>query len=291
MTRTRDLVVALALVVATLCVFWPVCDNDFFLLDDDDYVVENRHVRAGLTARGLWWALTTFHSANWHPLTWISLQLDQELFGPHPAGFHRTNLIFHAANALLLFLFWRRQTGALWPSAVVAGLFALHPLHVESVAWVAERKDVLSTLFWMLTLLTYGWYVRRPGWGRFLVVLVFALGLMAKPMLVTLPFVLVLLDVWPFGRWRPGSDGGAVPLRRLVGEKVPLLILVAGSCVLTVLAQHRGQMVTSLEELPFSESPRQCAGGVRRLHPQDGLASGPGCLLPASRATPCRPGK
>src|SRR5262249_30825147 len=156
----------------------------FFNLDDYEYVLHNPHVRTGPTSRNLAWAFTTFHCGNWHPLTWLSLQLDYALYGTVPCGYHWTNVVLHTANGLFLFLVMRYLTGAVWRSAWVAGLFAVHPLHVESVAWVAERKDVLSTLFWMLTLLAYGWYVRRPNLGRYLlVVLALALGLTAKSML------------------------------------------------------------------------------------------------------------
>src|SRR5208282_1193673 len=171
------------------------------------YVSENADVSGGLTWHGVWWAFTTGAAANWHPLTWLSHMLDVQLYGAAPGPHHLTNLLFHIANTLLLFGLLHRMTGALGRSAFVAGLFALHPLHVESVAWVAERKDVLSTLFWMLTLWAYVEYVRRPGLRRYgAVLLFFALGLMAKPMLVTLPFVLLLLDYWPLGRVGTGGN-------------------------------------------------------------------------------------
>ncbi len=165
------------------------------------YVTDNRHVQDGLTVEGILWAFTTGHAGYWHPLTWISHMVDVQLFGLQPGWHHLTNLLFHLASTLLLFLVLHRMTKALWQSAFVAALFALHPLHVESVAWVAERKDVLSTFFWMLTMGMYVSYVARPGLTRYLTLLLcFALGLMAKPMLVTLPFVLLLLDYWPLQR-------------------------------------------------------------------------------------------
>src|SRR5262245_13417343 len=194
-------IVSLLLVLLTLAAFWGVWQNDFVAFDDEEYVTKNPEVQAGLTWHGLWWALTTFHAANWHPLTWLSLQLDAQLFGLDPAGYHLTNLLWHAGSAVLLFLALARLTGATARSAVVAAFFAVHPLRVESVAWVAERKDVLCGFFGMLTLLAYAWYVERPGKTRYLLTLLaFALGLLAKPMLVTLPCVLILLDFWPLGR-------------------------------------------------------------------------------------------
>src|SRR5207253_156875 len=193
--------VAVLLAVATLAVYAQVAGHDFVSYDDPDYVSGNPSVRAGLTRAGLSWALTTGHAGNWHPLTWLSHMLDCQLFGLRPGAHHLTNVLLHTANTLLLFVLLRGMSGALWPSAAVASFFALHPLHVESVAWVSERKDVLSTLFWMLTLLAYWRYTRQPSLRRYLSVLVLlALGLMAKPMLVTLPLVMLLLDVWPLGR-------------------------------------------------------------------------------------------
>ena len=193
--------VAVLLAVATLAVYAQVAGHGFVSYDDPDYVSGNPYVRAGLTRAGLSWALTTGHAGNWHPLTWLSHMVDCQLFGLRPGAHHLTNVLLHTANTLLLFVLLRGMSGALWPSAAVASFFALHPLHVESVAWVAERKDVLSTLFWMLTLLAYWRYTRQPSLRRYLPILVLlALGLMAKPMLVTLPLVMLLLDVWPLGR-------------------------------------------------------------------------------------------
>lgn len=226
-------------------------DFEFFYLDDDEYVTKNPQVQAGLTADSIRWAFTTFHSHNWHPVTWLSLQLDYTLFGVQPSGYRLTNILLHAANAVLLFLWLQYvvrdsrppapDTGAaaadagpfLWRSALVAALFLLHPQRVESVAWIAERKDVLSTLFWMLSLWAYAWYVRKPSSGRYALLLVtFALGLMAKQMLVTLPCVLLLLDCWPLSAIRQPR------WERLVVEKLPLFALAAGACVLTFLAQE-----------------------------------------------------
>jgi protein O-mannosyl-transferase len=253
--------VGVAVALVTVAVYSPCFSYPFVDFDDGAYGGRNPHVAAGLTAEGVRWAFTTFENCNWHPLTWLSLQLDATLFGGQNAGaFHRTNVLLHAANALLLFLVLGRMTGAVWRSAFVAALFALHPLHVESVAWVSERKDTLSTLFWMLALAAYLAYVRRPGVGRYLLVAVaLVLGLLAKPMLVTLPCVLLLLDWWPLRRWRPGPVAAAsavslppaAPWGRLLLEKVPLFGLVLASCVLTFLAQSRGDAVRSFESYPL----------------------------------------
>jgi len=199
--RNLKILIVLFLILATLFTFEQVRHSEFLNFDDTLYVTNNPFVKAGLTARGVIWAFTTNHASNWHPLTWVSHMLDCEFYGLRPGGHHLTNLFFHIGTTLLLFLALKKVTGELWRSSFVAALFALHPLHVESVAWVAERKDVLSTFFWMLTLWTYLRYVDRPGFRRYLTVLAsFVLGLLSKPMLVTLPFVLLLLDYWPLGR-------------------------------------------------------------------------------------------
>ena len=194
--------VALFLLAAIAAVYWQARGGyDFISLDDSDYITNNPAVRQGFTISSITWAFTAFHSSNWHPLTWLSHMLDVELFGMNPIGHHFTNIALHSVNSIALFLLASRLTGALWRSAVVAALFALHPLHVESVAWIAERKDVLSTLFWMLTLHLYAGYIKKPGVARYTAALTaFALGLMAKPMLVTLPLVMLLLDYWPLDR-------------------------------------------------------------------------------------------
>lgn len=247
--------VVLFLVAATVVVFWQILGHEFINYDDSLYVTENKHVWAGPTRGGLVWAFTTFHHANWHPLTWLSHMLDCRLFGLDPMGHHLTSLLLHIANTLLLLVVLRRMTGSLWRSAFVAALFAIHPLHVESVAWVAERKDVLSTLFWMLTMWAYVRYTESPKLWRYLsVVLFFALGLMAKPMLVTLPFVLLLLDYWPLRRLASGTtevDERARPARRLIWEKTPLFALAAASGIVTYLAQQKGEAVSSLEAFPM----------------------------------------
>lgn len=203
MATHKPLIISGFLLVVTLLAFWQVTHSSFINFDDNLYITENSQVKAGLTQDGILWAFTTGHSFNWHPLTWISHMVDVDLFGLNPRGHHSVGLLFHIANTLLLFFVLHRMTNALWRSAFVAALFALHPLHVESVAWAAERKDVLSTFFWMLTMGSYGYYAERPSpWKYLLVLLFFSLGLMAKPMVVTLPFVLLLLDYWPLRRFK-----------------------------------------------------------------------------------------
>jgi tetratricopeptide (TPR) repeat protein len=246
MQRTRSAVlVAAALAAGSLALFAPTCRCAFVNYDDPDYVTENPSVQAGLTGAGITWAFTRTHAGYWHPLTWLSLQLDASLFGLESAwGFHLTNVVLHAASTVLLFLALRRMTGVLWRPALVAALFAVHPMHVESVAWVTERKDVLSGLFWMLALLAYARYVEEPTLGRSLLVLAaYALGLMAKPMLVTLPCVLLLLDYWPLRRpWT----------RQLLWEKLPLFALTVAACPLTLHTQHEGGAVPLLAEVPLA---------------------------------------
>lgn len=251
-----ELMACLFLILATLAVYWQVGNHEFINLDDNKYVTENRHIQAGLTLKGIKWALTATDITYWHPLTWLSLILDHDLYGLNPGGYHLTNLLLHIANTLLLFLTFKRMTGAHWRSAFVAALFALHPLNVESVAWVAERKNVLSTFFWMLTLWTYARYAERPSLNRYLLVLLpFALGLMAKPMLVTLPFVLILLDYWPLGRLQLNSLstiwGERAGVRGVLWEKVPLLALSAISIYLSSLSVQRLGVVVSTESVPM----------------------------------------
>jgi len=253
-------IIAVALVAGIGVVYEQTRHFDFVHLDDPAYVSDNPHVTAGLTADGIAWAFTTGHAANWHPVTWISHMVDVELWGLDAGRHHLTSVLLHMVNAVLLFLLIRRLTGALGPSAFVAAIFAVHPMHVESVAWIAERKDVLSACFWIVTIGAYAWYVERPAASRFIVVIVlFGLGLMAKPMVVTLPFVLLLLDWWPLGR-AIGAPVGAthsVPRRlswvALIREKIPLLVLAAVSSVVTVIAQQRGGAVSTLEQVPFAD--------------------------------------
>lgn len=238
--------VMLFLTLATIAVFGRVLTNGF-VFDDTPYVLTNDHVNTGLTAKNIAWSLTGVHGANWHPLTWLSHMTDVAIFGVRPAGHHAMNLIFHIANVLLLLIVLNRMTRSLWKSAFVAALFAIHPLHIESVAWIAERKDVLSTFFWMLAMLAYVHYVDKPVIGRYvLVVAAFALGLTAKPMLVTLPFVLLLLDYWPLNRVKIGKWQWS-----LVWEKVPLFALSAASSLITFFAQKQEGAVISTKTFPF----------------------------------------
>lgn len=258
---TPPRLIALGLALITLLLYLPTRQHEFIRLDDADYVAANPMVQAGLSWPSVAWAFTTYHANNWHPLTWLSHMLDWQLFGANAGAHHLVNALLHSLNAALWFWFWQRATKSLWPAAVIAALFAWHPLHVESVAWVAERKDVLSTLFFILTLLAYERYARarsgpmQPGIGTLvgnksggLVITFFALGLMAKPMLVTVPFVLLLLDHWPLERLPPLTNRRQ--LVALISEKIPLFILSAISCVLTYQAQ-RIDAVISLEQLPF----------------------------------------
>ena len=236
----------LSLVIAVLLVFWPVTDHGFINFDDPDYITENRHVRSGLSRDGVGWALTTFHAGNWHPVTWLSHMLDVAVFGLQPGGHHLVGLLLHLANTLLLFGVFSKMTGRPRHSAVVAALFAFHPLHVESVAWAAERKDVLCTFFWMLTLWSYAGYARQPAVRRYVpVFLFFTVGLMAKPMLVTLPFVLLLLDVWPLQRFPPKAAGIA-GAGRLAVEKIPLFLVAGISGAVTFMAQQQAGAVGPL---------------------------------------------
>ncbi len=245
----RQSVVCAAIAAVTVLAYAPTLWHGFIHFDDPGYVTENRHVLDGLTVDGMGWACTTLTEANWHPLTWLSLQLDASLWGQDPLGFHLTNVLLHAFAAALFFLVLARMTGSVPRSAVVALLFALHPLRVESVAWVSERKDVLSALFWVLTMVAYAWYVAGPSWRRMAVVAgVFAIGLTAKPLLITLPCALVLLDVWPLAR-----IGSRADLFRRIGEKWPLFVLVAGSAFATVYAQSHGGAVRNLTQRSVGE--------------------------------------
>jgi tetratricopeptide (TPR) repeat protein len=247
-----------ALAVSTFVVYGQVLTHEFINFDDDTYIWANPMVAAGLTWKGVAWAFTTFDSANWHPLTWLSHMVDSKLFGLHAGGHLFVNTLLHVVNALLLFWFLRRVTGATWQSAIIAALFALHPLHVESVAWASERKDTLSTAFGLLCLLAYSRYVAAPSWRRYgLVALWLALGLMAKPMLVTWPFVLLLLDYWPFNRitWPPANSGGRSSLGAfwpLIREKVPFFFLAIMSMLVTYVAQAQGGATRSLSVEPLS---------------------------------------
>ncbi len=249
--KNRSVLIGLALVTVTVAAFYQVYSFEFVNYDDPLYVYENPNIQAGITFKTIKWAFTCGYAGNWHPLTWLSHMLDRQLFGPDPAGHHLTNLVFHIANTLLLFIVLKQMTRAPWRSAFVAALFAIHPLHVESVAWVAERKDVLSAFFWMLTMLAYVRYAERPCMKRYLLILLFfALGLMAKPMLVTLPFVLLLLDYWPLGRIPNEQEIGKTG-RHLILEKLPFFALSAVSSVVTFFVQRSGGSVRTWQFLPL----------------------------------------
>ena len=253
----RIVLTCLALILACAVIYAPVRHFGFMTSwDDSDYVTDNAYVSQGLTSQGVAWAFTSMAASNWHPLTWLSHMLDVQLFGMDPGPQHVVNLLFHILNTLLLFGLLHRATGAWGRSAFVAGLFAVHPLHVESVAWIAERKDVLSAFLWLLAMWAYVSYARRPRVSQYLIVaLLFGLGLLAKPMLVTLPFALLLLDFWPLRRVKFEGDGWAAlrgrwrDVSRLVREKAPLMILAAASCIVTFSAQQRGGAVVTAASL------------------------------------------
>ncbi len=248
--RGGTLWIGLALIVVTVVVYAPLGHFDFVKWDDPQYVTDNTIVLAGLTWHGVAWAFTTSHGPYWHPLTWLSHMLDVQLFGLDAGGHHITNIVLHIATTLLLFGLLRKATGATRRSAFVAALFAVHPLHVESVAWIAERKDVLSALFWMLTLGAYGWYAARPSVRRYLAVAVlFACALMAKPMVVTLPFTLLLVDVWPLERATVERMAG---WGRLILEKLPLVALAAAVGVATVVLQRGQGVLPALDAIPLT---------------------------------------
>ena len=249
-SRVTNLLVCLALAAVTWAVFGQTLAHDFVNFDDHVYVYENPLVVRGLSIEGIIGAFTHTHALNWHPLTTLSHMLDCQLYGLSAGGHHFTNVILHTISVLLLFLVLKQMTGGLWQSAFVAALFAIHPLHVESVAWIAERKDVLSAVFFMLTLAAYARYARAPSAPRYLLVaLLFACGLMSKPMLVTLPFVLLLLDYWPLGRIGGQKSEVGSQLRRLITEKIPLFALSAVSCIATLLTQRQGP--NTIDQLPF----------------------------------------
>jgi tetratricopeptide (TPR) repeat protein len=267
--KTPILIFCLLLAVVTLAFYNPIVHNQFTGFDDWSYVLKNPNIKAGLNWNTVKWSFTTFREGNWHPLTWLSHALDYQLFHLSPIGHHYTNLLFHVANAVLLFLLLRRATGSLWSSLIVAALFALHPINVESVAWAAERKNVLSTLFFLLSLHAYDRFARRGQshfyrvYLYFAVAVCFVLGLLAKPQIVTLPFVLLLWDYWPLQRiatTRSSEDGSLVPpaqrsrsLHFLILEKLPLFILAAADSVVTVFAQRAGNAVRTISEVPIGQ--------------------------------------
>jgi len=257
----RPWVLAIVLAVITLAVYFPVHHHPFFTMDDDPYVVSNPHIKDGFSPEAISWAFTSYDLANWHPVTWLSHILDFRMFQLDPAGHHDVNLLLHVVNALLLFWVLQRATAYSGRSFMLAALFALHPINVETVAWIAERKNVLSMLFFLLALGAYGWYARRPALGRYLAVaLLFALGLMAKPQIITFPFVLLLWDYWPLRRMFASAGESSLGIAaadvmpaktfgRLVLEKLPLFALSAGSAVMTLRAQR---LAGAVKYYPFS---------------------------------------
>ncbi|MDL1966946.1 MAG: tetratricopeptide repeat protein [Deltaproteobacteria bacterium] len=250
-----NVLICLFLVIATLAAYWQVRNHNFLSFDDHAYVLHNQHVNKGLSLESISWAFSFTDIAYWHPLSWLSHMLDCQLYGLNPSMHHITGLIIHIINCLLLFLLFKGMTGAVWKSAFIAALFALHPINVESVAWVAERKNVLSTLFWMLTLLTYYYYSLQPGFYRyFLTLFCFFLGLIAKPMLVTLPFVLLLFDYWPLERLRYSSTIKAgrykkASLLHLILEKIPFFLLAGASIYISSLSVQHHAIVVSTESV------------------------------------------
>ncbi|NTW49680.1 MAG: tetratricopeptide repeat protein, partial [Chlorobiales bacterium] len=251
------MLISITLIVIIAAVFMQAGNHQFLDYDDEVYVTGNSRVASGITGENMIWAFTSVYAGNWHPLTWLSHMADVRFFGMNPRGHHLTNVVIHAISAVLLLLLLLRITGARWHSTFVAALFALHPLHVESVAWVAERKDVLSAFFWFLTMLLYSEYVKKPKKGLYILTLFsFALGLMSKSMLVTLPVVLLMMDYWPLGRYRNEEEGQSLRQRSgrviaLVKEKIPFFALSLCSGVVTIYAQHSGGAMSDLDVVPF----------------------------------------
>jgi len=260
--KTRPWILAIVLVVATMALYYPVSHHPFVNYDDDVYVTANAHVQSGLNWDTVKWALTTYEFVNWHPLTWLSHALDYQMFQLDPGGHHETSVVLHGLNTLLLFWVLLRATGSPGPSFVVAALFALHPINVESVAWISERKNLLSALFFLLALGAYRWYAREPRVTRYLAVAaLFTLGLMSKPQVITFPFVLLLWDYWPLQRMLAGQTGASsgsvatVPAKSvswLVLEKLPLFAICLGSAAITLQAEHTGGTLSGIYFHPFS---------------------------------------
>ncbi len=254
--RHATLLLAVCLALLTLALYANSLSNAFISYDDPAYVTNNYQVQQGLTRSGVSWAFTTFTEANWHPLTWLSHMTDVQLFGLHPAGHHLTNVLLHTLNVVLFFLLLQRATGALLRSAMAAAVFAVHPLNVEPVAWIAERKSLLCTAFLFLALAAYGWYVRKPTVTRYLaIVLFFVLGLMAKPMIITLPFALLLLDYWPLARFRTERSSPHVfsVVFKVLAEKIPLLLFSIASAFVTMHAQRIAGSLGSVAALPLAQ--------------------------------------
>ncbi|MBF0345393.1 MAG: tetratricopeptide repeat protein [Nitrospirae bacterium] len=254
--------ITVCLILMTFVVFLPVRYFGFVNYDDDDYIVNNSRLLAGLTAQNVSWAFTAKQTGNWHPLTWMSYMLDIDMYGVNPGAMHMTNVYLHVVNTILVFILFAIMTDAMWRSGFIAALFALHPMHVESVAWISQRKDVLSALFWILTMIAYVYYTRGPSYKRyFLTLLCFVLGLLSKPILVTLPLVLLLMDYWPLGRfnrllcykgtWAEGRDNTLHGVRSVFVEKIPFFILSALSSVITFYVQNEWGNVATTDLVSF----------------------------------------
>lgn len=252
-----DILMFTLLIVTTLSIYYRVSSFDFIDFDDNEYITENLNISSGIHLKNIKWSFQTFHSGNWHPLTWISHMLDCQFFGMNAGYHHITNIFLHILNSLLLFAVLKKMTAKRWESFFVSILFALHPLHVESVAWISERKDLLCALFWMLTLLSYIYYSNQKSLITYVsVVFFFTLGLLSKPMIITLPFVLLLLDLWPLNRITIiGTSNYQVPYKQIIDlivEKIPLVILIFFSGIITFYAQQQGGAVSSLSAVPFA---------------------------------------
>jgi hypothetical protein len=269
-TSWISFLIAASLLLVTLVLYRPVSGQDFVRFDDSRYVIENRAIHRGLDAEAVRWAFTTDRMGTWHPLTWLSHAADWDLYGADPSGHHLTNLVLHAINVLLLFALLRWMTGSLWASAFVAFVFAVHPLNVSSVAWVASRKGLLSTAFWLLTIGAYAGYCKKGGALRYIAMLAaFALGLLSKPVLVTLPLVLLLLDLWPLHRWSP--DGTTAEREARLIEKLPLFAMAAALSVVTFWVRQTGEPVAWTERL--SQVPRAYLVYLRRIFWPSDLAT------------------
>lgn len=293
--RWQNFLFCILLAILTIGIYWQTWNHDFIILDDNLYVTENVNVQKGLVWESVIWAFTSFHAGNWHPLTWLSHMADVELFGMYPRGHHLTSVIIHAASACLLYLFLIECTTRPWRSFFVAALFALHPLHVESVAWIAERKDVLYCFFWLLTLLFYSGYVKKPVLSRYLLTLLsFGLALMAKPMAVTLPLVLLLMDYWPCTSFHQEPGDGSfctvitkrAPLSLLLKDKIPFLFLSVFAAIIAIYAQQKWSYVVPFDSLPFGYRVENALAAYASYMGKMVWPYGLAIIYPYSRALP-----
>ena len=258
--KTVKILLPFFLLLITTLIYWRIRDHQFFIIDDAAYISENQNVSNGFSCENVKWAFSSFYACNWHPVTWLSHMLDTELFGTDPKFHHLGNLLFHLFNILLVFFIFHKMTDAFWQSLFVAALFALHPLQVESIAWTAERKNTLSTFFWMLSICSYIRFSEKKTTGRYLILIfMFSLGVMSKAMVVTLPFVLLLLDIWPLNRFQNETpvDYGKIPPKKynnafyLIFEKIPLFIISGLSCYITIMAQQKWNALRTLDSIPL----------------------------------------